>query len=99
MQRLMTREIEGRTPGLYATDGQEDPVVQAHFYCILNHWDWYLTEYDPETREAFGFVHGFADEWGYFSLDEMEGVNRAQGFEVIERETPFEPKPLSECRR
>lgn len=58
-----------------------------------------MTEYDPETREAFGLVRGFAEEWGYFSIAEMESVNEAQGFEVIERETAFEPKPVSECRR
>lgn len=99
MQQLITKEIEGRTPRLYATDGQEDPTAFAHFFCILNHWDWWMTEYDPETREAFGLVCGFAEEWGYFSIAEMESVNEAKGFEVIEREAPFEPKSVSECRR
>lgn len=37
MQQLITKEIEGRTPRLYATDGQEDPKAFAHFFCILNH--------------------------------------------------------------
>ena len=99
MQRLITGIIEARTPRLGDTDGQEDPKVCAHFFCCLNGWDWWMTEYDPETREAFGFVQGFANEWGYFSLAEMAELNRSKGFSVIERDGYFKPKPVSECRR
>lgn len=45
-------------------------------------WDWYLTEFDPRTGEAFGLVRGFETEWGYFSIREMERVNREKGFEA-----------------
>ena len=56
MQRVMTAVIEARTPRLGDTGGQEDPRVCAHFFSCLNGWDWWMTEYDPETREAFGLV-------------------------------------------
>ena len=37
--------------------------------------DRYLTEYDPETRIAFGYVTGLAfDEWGTVSIDELADI-------------------------
>ena len=59
----------------------------------------YVTEYDPATGEAFGLVEGFADEWGYFSVREMEALNRSRGFNVVERDVLFEPAPVSRVRR
>lgn len=43
---------------------------------------------------------GFEEEWGggYFSIREMEGLNRSRGFNIIERDLYFEPKPVSEAR-
>ncbi len=98
MQALMTEEMAKGLPALYAQDGAEDPTVYVHYFSCLNGWDWWLAEYDPATGEAFGLVRGFAEEWGYFSIPEMEGVNRSKGFEVIERDEHFSPKPASRVR-
>ena len=96
MQKLITREIEGRTPRLYETDGQgREAIATAHFFSCSG-WDWYMTELDPETGEAFGLVKGFADELGYFSILEFEQINRRHGFQVIERDEHFRPCRLSE---
>ena len=97
MQKLITREIEKRAPGLYETDGQgREAVAVARFFSPWSGWEWYMTEYDPETGEAFGLVRGFAEELGYFSIPEMEEANRRRGFELVERDTGFEPCKLSE---
>lgn len=95
MQELITREIAARTPALYATEEVAEPVVQAHFFSCLSGWDWYMTELDSETGEAFGLVRGFETEWGYFSIREMEGINRSKGFNAIERDEGFDPQPAS----
>lgn len=95
MQELMTREIAEGLPRLYEQDGAEDPTVYVHYFSCVNGWDWYLTEYDPRTGEAFGLVHGFETEWGYFSVREMERVNREKGFGVVECDEHFEPTPAS----
>lgn len=50
------------------------------------------------TDEAFGLVEGYDDELGYFSIKEMEELNRQMGFAAIERDEHFEPKPLSAVR-
>ena len=52
MQALMTEELAEGLPPLYATEGEGDPVALVHYFSCLNGWDWYLTEYDPETGEG-----------------------------------------------
>lgn len=99
MQALMTKTLQAKTPNLYETDGQgKHAIAQAHYFsCIggLAGFDWYMTEYDPETREAFGLVYGhYGFELGYFSLNEFDQLNQQFGFEVIERDTHFDPMPL-----
>lgn len=98
MQALMTEEIAKGLPALYEQDGADDPTAYVHYFSCLNGWDWWLTEYDPETGEAFGLVRGAAEEWGYFSIPEMEGLNRSKGFGIVERDEHFEPAPVSKVR-
>jgi hypothetical protein len=38
-------------------------------------WYWYVTEYHEDSL-AYGVVHGFETEWGYFSLDELRELER-----------------------
>lgn len=63
----------------------------------MNGWDWWLLEFDG-TDEAFGLVEGYDDELGYFSIKEMEELNRQMGFAAVERDEHFSPKPLSAVR-
>jgi len=35
------------------------------FFHPMSSWTWYLTEYDPKERLAFGLVAGFETEIGY----------------------------------
>lgn len=51
--------------------GADDPIVHVHYFSCVTERDWYLTEFDPRTGEAFGLVRGFETEWGYFSIREM----------------------------
>jgi hypothetical protein len=66
---------------------------------ILNLWSttWYLTEYDPADKRAFGFVTGLqVDEWGYVLLEELESIKRP--FELkIECDLYFAEKASNEC--
>lgn len=95
MQELMTEELAKGLPPLYATEGEGDPVAMVHYFSRLSGWDWWLTEYDPGTGVAFGLVRGFAEEWGYFSVREMEELNRSRGLNVVERDELFEPTRAS----
>lgn len=91
MQRLMTKRLEAALPPLYSQDGSHDPMVYGHWFSCINNWDLYATEYDPVERVCFGFVIGFVPEMGYFTISELEEVNRKYGLQVFERDASFEP--------
>ncbi len=67
-----------KVPELYA---QEDVALadkQVHAAYIIpfrSNWTWYMTEYDRESKDAFGLVLGIEPEWGYFNLDELKELN------------------------
>jgi hypothetical protein len=85
------------TPALYAQDGKgREAIVHAHYF--IGGCDWYATEYDPATGEAFGWAELFpgGGELGYFSLAELDAVRVGPlGFRV-EYELDWEPRPLSQ---
>ena len=74
---LMTDEMLEKVPELYA---QEDVALadkQVHAAYIIpfrSNWTWYMTEYDRESKDAFGLVLGIEPEWGYFNLDELKDL-------------------------
>ena len=100
--KLMTRELEKEFAKIGRQEGVNDPIVVAHFFNPCGAGDWWATEYDPETREFFGYVSIFGDhcdEWGYFSLDELECVKGPFGM-GIERDLHWTPRPISEvCQK
>ena len=69
-------------PKLYATERTplRDRVVRWHYFTTGAACDWWLIEYDPETRDGFGYACLGGDhqnaEWGYVSLDELERLER-----------------------
>lgn len=72
---LMTKEMEERVPKLYEQDNipiADQEVHATYFIPFRSNWTWYMTEFDPETRDAFGLVLGIDPEWGYFNLDDLE---------------------------
>jgi hypothetical protein len=92
-------------PALRSTDGQGfAALVHVHYFC--GGWDWWVTEIDPGTLEAFGFVrsHMCPDgEWGYLDLLELATTLGAQmqvGDAVfrapVERDLYWQRRPLSE---
>lgn len=74
---LLPKKLEDTLPPLYATEEikPENKILHIRYIAIFSNWEWYLCEYDKETKTAFGFVRGHEDEWGYFSLQEMQEIN------------------------
>ena len=73
--RLMTKELEKRFSQVGSQEEVEDPVIVAKFFNPQGAGTWYATEYDPKDKMFFGYVSIFGDwndEWGYFSLAELE---------------------------
>jgi len=86
--RLMTKKLERRFSQIGSQKEVEDPVIIARFFTPFGSARWYATEYDPVNKMFFGYVSifgGWDDEWGYFSLKELESGKRTFGT-VIERD-------------
>ena len=94
----MTKELEKRFAQVGSQEGKGfDALVIGKYFHPASNWTWYATEYDPEDHVFFGYVVGFENEWGPFSLDEMQEV-KVRGL-VIERDLYFKEKPLKEALR
>ena len=96
---LLTQELREQLPPLYSQEHEQDPMVYAKFFHPLANWTWYATEGSPEGDDFifFGWVYGDVPELGYFSLNEMEGV-QVMGL-GIERDEYFSPMKLSEVKK
>ena len=73
--RLMTKELEKRFLKVGSQENIKDPVIVAKFFNPTGAGTWYATEYDPKDEMFFGYVSIFGDwndEWGYFSLAELQ---------------------------
>lgn len=95
--QLITQELEKNFPPLYSSEAKDpkDVRIIAKFFCPWNQWTWYATEYDPEEGIFFGFVHGDFDEFGNFSLNELQSVRGPFGL-TIERDLHFGEHTLDE---
>ena len=96
--KLLTKEIEEQFKAIGYQGSVKDPVIVAKFFNPAGAGTWYATEYDPETRTFYGYVSIFGDhndEWGSFSLKELEEVRGQFGL-GIERDRFFRQQSISE---
>jgi len=75
-----------------------DKIVVAKFFNPAGAGTWYATEYDPIQKIFFGYVSIFGDhndEWGYFSLAELEDYKGDWGL-GIERDCYCKEQTIKE---
>jgi len=96
--KLLNDELIKILPPLYSTENIKDPLIQCKFFTPDSSWTWYVLEYDKTNEIFFGYVCGFENELGYFSLEELESVTGALNLN-IERDISFKPKKLSVIRK
>ena len=80
--RLMTAELEKRFAQVGSQEEVKDPVIVAKFFNPMGAGTWYATEYDSDNKMFFGYVSifgGIEDEWGYFSIMELESYESPYG--------------------
>ena len=83
--KLLTKELEKRFKDVGGQEDIKDPIVIAKFFNPTGAGSWYATEYDPEDKIFFGYVSIFGDhndEWGSFSLAELESVKGKFGLGI-----------------
>ena len=96
--KLLTKELEKKLPPLYSQDGLGDNAMDfVKIYTPDSNWTWYITERDPDTNECFGVVCGLEREYGYFNLEELQGLRGPLGL-PLERDRYFEPMPVNLCK-
>ncbi len=96
--KLMTKELGTRFKEVGSQENIKDPLIIAKYFNPSGAGTWYATEYNPKERIFFGYVSIFGDlndEWGYFSLDELESF-KGQFSLGIERDLYFGEKRASE---
>ncbi len=95
--KLLTKQLLKRFAEVGIQEGSEDPLVIAKFFNPTGSGTWYATEFNPDERFFFGYVSIFGDwndEWGSFSLDELESYRGKFGL-GIERDIYFTEQPFS----
>ena len=94
--KLITKTLEERFEKIGCQSQTADPIVVAKFFDPCGSATWYATEYDAENKIAFGYVTGLAfDEWGTFSITELESIKRPFGL-GIERDLYFKEQRFKE---
>lgn len=84
-------------PGLNEQDGKGYRAI-AYLHYYIGDADWYVTELDPKTGEAFGWAEILpgCGELGYFNLHELEAVLVNECLPV-ERDYYWEPRSIREA--
>lgn len=97
--KLLTAAIKKQLPPLYATEALAgaDKTAVVKFFDPTGRGTWYGVEFDGKDQ-FFGWVvsplGADCDEWGYFSLAELQAVRCRFGLGV-ERDMHFEPTKMS----
>ena len=95
--KLLTQELVDRFQQVGRQEDKSDPVIIAKFFNPTGAGTWYATEYNPSDKTFYGYVSIFGDwndEWGYFSLTELESLKGPFG-SGIERDIYFQETPSS----
>ena len=94
--KLITKTLEEQKEKIGCQSQSADPIIVAKFFDPCGSATWYATEYDAENKIAFGYVTGLAfDEWGTFSITELESIKRPFGL-GIERDLYFKEQRFKE---
>ena len=99
--RLMDGALLKRFAEVGSQDEVSDPIIVTKFFNPTGAGTWYATEYDPKTQTFFGYVSIFCDyndEWGYFSLAELESFTGRWGL-GMERDLYWTEKKASSVIR
>lgn len=94
--KLFTKEILKKLPPLYSQEKVEDPIAQVKLFNPCGAGTWYLSEYDPEDKIAFGLCVIHEAELGNVYIPELEEYKGPLGI-GIERDLHWSPRPLSQC--
>jgi hypothetical protein len=90
--KLLTKAILKQLPPLRATANTEPEEIRlfVKFFTPDSNFTWYAAEFDPAIGRFHGYVKGHHNEWGDFTLSELETAKGPMGLH-IERDKWFKP--------
>lgn len=96
---LLPSELREQLPKLYAQEENDEKIVYLKYFFPAADWTWFVTEGEAQGDDFlfFGYVIGFAEEWGYFTLNQLEEIN-IHGL-TVERDFYFQPAEFAACLR
>ena len=99
MSSLIPQSILENIPDLYDTERSINPTCHIKLFTPDSIFTWYIIEISKEDKSTcYGYVIGFENELGYFSLKELETVKGNLGLRV-ERDISFKPTALEIIRK
>lgn len=101
IMKLLTEELKARFAAIGSQANERDPLVIAKFFDPVGSATWLATEYESEHNICLGYVKDLVpgawnDEWGTFSIDELEAIKRPLGL-GIERDVYFQEQRFSKA--
>ena len=84
--KLMTPELERRFAEIGKQESVKDPVIITRFCDPVFGGTLYAAEYNPASREIFGYLCRFCDEddrWDYYSLQALESYVSPNGTGIV----------------
>lgn len=95
MSNLISEDLIVNIPDLHETERAINPICQLKLFTPDAQWTWYIIEFSKEDKSTcYGYVQGFENELGYFSLIEIEEARGALGLKV-EIDISFKPTALA----
>lgn len=80
--KLITKELEKRFAEIGDQSESSNPLIIAKFFNPCGSQTWYASEIFPNGT-CYGYVTGFDyDEFGYFSIHELESLKLPFGLHV-----------------
>ena len=100
--KLVTEEIAQKIPPMgEITENDEvdfgavTPTVKL--FSPIRGWDWYVIEWDAATGLCFGLVHGIAQEFGTFDLNDL-ACQTIGDIPLVEREVNWPGQSVRELQ-
>lgn len=95
---LMTSELRQRFEMIGQQSEDLNPIIITKFFDPMGSGTWYVSEYEADTNICFGYVTGLGhNEWGYFSITELEAIERPFGMK-IERDICFKESRFKDLK-
>jgi hypothetical protein len=97
IKKIIAEKAKNYPPHSQINKKREEIMVIVKLFNCYSNCIWYITEYDPTTAIAFGYVERLDnkllyDEWCCFNIDELANAKTTFNIPMIEVDKFFIPQ-------